>query len=143
MATHAITDLAIVLKPHDDVAIAKREIAAGTVLEDADGRIEARQDIRPGHKIARRAVRTGDAVRRYGQIIGFATAEIAAGITCTRRTWPSATCARTTSSAPTCNRSTTTPPHACAISTGTSARTAGSGRATTWRSSPASTARRA
>ena len=79
MATHAITDLAIVLKPHDDVAIAKREIAAGTVLEDADGRIEARQDIRPGHKIARRAVRTGDAVRRYGQIIGFATAEIAAG----------------------------------------------------------------
>ena len=79
MATHAITDLAIVLKPHDDVAIAKREIAAGTVLEDADGRIEARQDIRPGHKIARRAVRQGDAVRRYGQIIGFATAEIAAG----------------------------------------------------------------
>ena len=79
MATHAITDLAIVLKPHDDVAIAKREIAAGTVLEDADGRIEARQDIRPGHKIARRAVRAGDAVRRYGQIIGFATAEIAAG----------------------------------------------------------------
>ena len=79
MATHAITDLAIVLKPHDDVAIAKREIAAGTVLEDADGRIEARQDIRPGHKIARRAVRPGDAVRRYGQIIGFATAEIAAG----------------------------------------------------------------
>ena len=79
MATHAITDMAIVLKPHDDVAIAKREIAAGTVLEDADGRIEARQDIRPGHKIARRAVRPGDAVRRYGQIIGFATAEIAAG----------------------------------------------------------------
>jgi altronate hydrolase len=79
MATHAITDLAIVLKPHDDVAIAKREIAAGTVLEDAGGQIEARQDIRPGHKIARRAVRAGDAVRRYGQIIGFATAEIAAG----------------------------------------------------------------
>ena len=32
MAAHAITDLAIVLKPEDDVAIAKREIAAGTIL---------------------------------------------------------------------------------------------------------------
>ena len=79
MATHAITDVAIVLKHDDDVAIAKREIAAGTVLEDVGGRIEARQDIRPGHKIARRAKRTGDEVRRYGQVIGFATADIAVG----------------------------------------------------------------
>ena len=73
MATHAITDVAIVLKHDDDVAIAKREIAAGTVLEDAGGRIEARQDIRPGHKIARRAKQTGDELRRYGQVIGRAS----------------------------------------------------------------------
>src|SRR6266542_1628159 len=79
MATLAITDVAIVLKPEDDVAIAKREIRAGTVLEDAGGRVEARQDVKPGHKIARRARRAGEAVRRYGQVIGFATAEIAAG----------------------------------------------------------------
>ena len=55
MATHAITDVAIVLKPEDDVAIAKKEIPAGTILEDAGGRIEVRQDIKPGHKVARRA----------------------------------------------------------------------------------------
>src|SRR5215510_3008090 len=79
MATHAIAELAIVLKPEDDVAIAKREIRAGTVLEDAGGRVEARQDVKPGHKIARRARRAGEAVRRYGQVIGFATADIAAG----------------------------------------------------------------
>src|SRR6266540_3230451 len=79
MATHVITDLAIILKPEDDVAIAKREIAAGTVLEDSGGRIEVRQDIRPGHKVARRAKRTGEVVRRYGQPIGFATADIAVG----------------------------------------------------------------
>ncbi len=79
MTTQAITDLAIILKPEDDVAIAKREIPAGTVLEDAGGRIEARQDIRPGHKVARRARRTGEEVRRYGQVIGFATRDIAAG----------------------------------------------------------------
>jgi altronate hydrolase len=79
MATHAITDLAIILKPEDDVAIAKREIPAGTILEDAGGRIEVRQDIKPGHKVARRAKRTSDVVRRYGQPIGFATADIAVG----------------------------------------------------------------
>ena len=59
MATHAITDVAIILKPEDDVAIAKREIPAGTILEDAETRIEVRQDIRPGHKVARRARRDG------------------------------------------------------------------------------------
>jgi len=79
MTTHAITDVAIILKPEDDVAIAKREIPAGTILEDAGGRIEVRQDIKPGHKVARRARRTGETVRRYGQPIGFATADIAVG----------------------------------------------------------------
>ena len=39
MATYAITDVAIVLNPGDDVAIAKKEIAAGSVLEDAGDRI--------------------------------------------------------------------------------------------------------
>src|SRR5216684_4276920 len=79
MATFAITDVAIVLNPADDVAIVKKEIPAGSVLEDAGGRIEVRQDIRPGHKVARRARRTGEEVRRYGQVIGFATADIAVG----------------------------------------------------------------
>jgi altronate hydrolase len=79
MAPCAITDVAVVLKPEDDVAIAKREIPAGTILEDAKGRIEVRQDIKPGHKVARRAKRVGEVVRRYGQPIGFATADIAVG----------------------------------------------------------------
>jgi altronate hydrolase len=79
MATFAIKDVAIVLNPGDDVAIAKREIPAGSVIEDAGGRIEVRQDIRPGHKVARHARATGEEVRRYGQVIGFATADIAVG----------------------------------------------------------------
>jgi altronate hydrolase len=79
MATHAIGDVAIILKPEDDVAIAKKEIPAGTILEDATGRIEVRQDIRPGHKLARRARGRGEVVRRYGQPIGFATCDIAVG----------------------------------------------------------------
>ena len=79
MQTYALSDKAIVLKPEDDVAVARAPLTAGTVLEDGEARIEVRADIRPGHKIARRARDTGEAVRRYGQVIGFATRPIAAG----------------------------------------------------------------
>src|SRR3989442_4669553 len=79
MATYALTDKAVLLRAEDDVAVAKAELTAGTVLEDGANRIEVRQDIRPGHKVARKAVRTGAPVRRYGQVIGFATQDIAVG----------------------------------------------------------------
>src|SRR5687768_15035649 len=79
MSTYALTDKAIVLKPEDDVAVAKAPLDAGAVLDDGGDRIEVRQPIKPGHKLARRAVRRGDVVRRYGQVIGFATADIAVG----------------------------------------------------------------
>jgi altronate hydrolase len=49
------------------------------VLQDAPGPIEVRADIKPGHKVARHAVRQGQPVRRYGQVIGFATQDIAVG----------------------------------------------------------------
>src|SRR5256884_9575368 len=79
METYALTEKAVVLRSEDDVAVAKAELPAGTVLEDGAPRIEARQDIKPGHKVARRAVATGAPVRRYGQVIGFATHDIAVG----------------------------------------------------------------
>src|SRR6266851_5423414 len=79
MATHALTDKAILLKPEDDVAVAKAALSPGTVLEDGADRIEVRQEIKPGHKVARHAVRTGQPVRKYGQVIGFATQDIAVG----------------------------------------------------------------
>jgi altronate hydrolase len=79
MGRYRIADVAIVLNPQDDVAIAKKPIPAGTVLEDGAGRIEVGQDIPIGHKVARRSRRNGEAVRRYGQVIGFATREIATG----------------------------------------------------------------
>src|SRR5438093_1413255 len=79
MATYALTEKAVVLRSEDDVAVAKAELAAGTVLEDGATHIEIRQEIKPGHKVARRAVATGAPVRRYGQVIGFATCDIAVG----------------------------------------------------------------
>ena len=79
MATFPLTERAILLRPEDDVAIAKKELPVGAVLEDGPARIEVRADIKPGHKVARHAVRRGDPVRRYGQVIGFATEDIAIG----------------------------------------------------------------
>src|ERR1700675_1268582 len=79
MATFALTEKAIVLKPEDDVAVARATLTAGTILEDGAEPLTVRDDIRPGHKVARRARRTGEPVRRYGQVIGFATRDIAVG----------------------------------------------------------------
>src|SRR3972149_6035445 len=79
MVTCALRDKAVVLRPEDDAAVAKAEICAGTLLEDGGGVIEASQDVRPGHKIARRHIAVGQPLRRYGQVIGFATCAIAKG----------------------------------------------------------------
>jgi len=79
MATHDLREKALILHPDDDVVIAKAPIAVGTVLEHGGERIEVQCDIRPGHKVARRARAQGEAVRRYGQVIGFATQPIAQG----------------------------------------------------------------
>ena len=79
MSTVPLTERAIVLRPEDDVAIAKKELPAGMVLEDGAARIAVRQDVKPGHKVARHAVARGAPVRRYGQVIGFATQDIAVG----------------------------------------------------------------
>jgi altronate hydrolase len=69
--------LVVRLHPLDDVVIACREVPPGTWLETEAVRV--RQLIPPGHKIAVREINSGDAVRRYNQIIGFATQPIGAG----------------------------------------------------------------
>ena len=63
------------LHKDDDVVIARTQLIGGTTLE----RITTKGLIPPGHKVATRALNTGDAVRRYNQIIGFASKPIAAG----------------------------------------------------------------
>ena len=63
------------LHPDDDVLIARAQLVGGTVV---DG-FTLRGLIPPGHKVAARALAAGEAVRRYNQIIGFASRAIAAG----------------------------------------------------------------
>ncbi len=66
----------VFLHPADSVAVALKPIAVGE--EVADG-IHALERISAGHKVATRAVVRGQPVLRYGQIIGFADSDIAAG----------------------------------------------------------------
>jgi altronate hydrolase len=61
----------------DDVAVALRPIAAGERLQDP--RLTTVSDIPVGHKLAVREIAVGKAVRKFNQIVGFATQRIAAG----------------------------------------------------------------
>ena len=63
------------LHPADDVLIARAQLVGGATVEN----VTARGLIPPGHKIAMRDIATGQPVRRYNQIIGFASKPIAAG----------------------------------------------------------------
>ena len=73
----AITQPPVIrLHPEDGVVIARIALPQGTPV--AAGTAAARR-IPPGHKVATRGHAPGEAVRRYGQIIGFATTPIAPG----------------------------------------------------------------
>ena len=69
--------LTIRLHPNDDVVIARAQLVGGTNL--LDEKITISGLIPPGHKVATRAIKSGTPVRRYNQIIGFASRDIAAG----------------------------------------------------------------
>ena len=63
------------LHPADDVLIARSQLVGGTQTEN----VTIKGLIPPGHKVATRAIAAGEPVRRYNQIIGFASKPIAAG----------------------------------------------------------------
>ncbi|MBK7793534.1 MAG: altronate dehydratase [Betaproteobacteria bacterium] len=69
--------LVIRLHPNDDVVIARQQLVGGTVLVGENVKVAGL--VPPGHKIATRALRAGDPVRRYNQIIGFASRDVAPG----------------------------------------------------------------
>ncbi|MBX6314349.1 MAG: altronate dehydratase [Isosphaeraceae bacterium] len=79
MATVAAVRRAVVLRGEDNVAVAARPIPKGFVLA-LDGReVEVREPIALGHKVAIADIAPDEPVRKYGQIIGFASRAIPAG----------------------------------------------------------------
>jgi len=72
-----VAGAAIRIHPDDNVVIARRQLVGGTPIAE-EGVVVAGL-VPPGHKVATRAIARGQPVRRYGQVIGHATADIAAG----------------------------------------------------------------
>jgi altronate hydrolase len=73
------TDVAIRLHPEDDVLVASRPLDAGSEIDLAYGSITTRQPIPFCHKIAVRTIDQCQPVRKFGQIIGFASRRIEPG----------------------------------------------------------------
>jgi altronate hydrolase len=67
------------LRPEDNVAVAARHLPAGMEIEIEGRRLVLFERIGMGHKVALQDIRKGDAIRKYGQIIGFAAADISEG----------------------------------------------------------------
>ncbi|MFO7484441.1 UxaA family hydrolase [Oceanibaculum nanhaiense] len=69
--------LSIRLHPADNVVVARLALMPGAALP-AEG-IAAAASIPAGHKVATASIRAGEPIRKYDQIIGFATDDIAPG----------------------------------------------------------------
>ena len=69
----------LVISERDNVATALQALEPGRQLEFAGGAVAVREPVPSGHKVALKAIHTGEAVIKYGSPIGLATAEIPAG----------------------------------------------------------------
>lgn len=78
MATATLSPV-ICLHSDDNIAVARRTIPAGSEMEATGRTVTARETIDMGHKVATRAIPRGSPVKKFGQTIGFASCDIAAG----------------------------------------------------------------
>ena len=69
--------LVIRIHPNDDVVIARAQLVGGSKLLDENVTVIGL--VPPGHKIATRAIARGQPVKRYNQVIGFASRDIQPG----------------------------------------------------------------
>lgn len=67
----------IKINSNDDVVVARFPVKEGTWLAHEETTVNV--DIPAGHKIALRDIAVGEAVKRYGQVIGFASQDIRQG----------------------------------------------------------------
>jgi hypothetical protein len=123
------------LVAEDQVAVAVEALAAGDLLALGGANVIVREAVPAGHKVSVTDIAAGDAIRKYGQPIGLATADIKASTTA-----PSDVSIERLPMRLGASRS-AGPRALRARSRATSAPTAESGPATTWPSSRRSTAR--
>ena len=67
----ALGDVAILVHPDDNVAVVRRQIAAGVAVRLSDGEVlEIGSQIAPGHRFAVQDIEAGTHVIQYGHPIG-------------------------------------------------------------------------
>jgi altronate hydrolase len=74
-----LAEVAVHLRPEDNVAVAARHLQPGLEVQHDGLTLGLDRRIGLGHKFALRPIKKGEAVYKYGQIIGFASADIPAG----------------------------------------------------------------
>ncbi|MCA9206711.1 MAG: altronate dehydratase [Planctomycetales bacterium] len=79
MSTVAAAPPVIYLNAFDNICVAARNLEAGMQINVAGHEVRLTQPIRMGHKIAIVPIGRDEPVRKYGQIIGFATQAIQPG----------------------------------------------------------------
>jgi altronate hydrolase len=79
MAAVPLSQVAVQLRPEDNVAVAARNLPEGLEVLHGGGGFTLSNRVGLGHKLALRPIKKGEAVSKYGQIIGFASRDIPAG----------------------------------------------------------------
>ncbi len=79
MSVHALHEVAVHLRPEDNVAIVAKPLLANDAIQVNGDNITLSSRIGMGHKVALKPIKKGEAVYKYGQTIGFASKDIAPG----------------------------------------------------------------
>src|ERR1700682_4389995 len=79
MPATPLTQVAVHLRPEDNVAVAARHLLPGQEYQFDGAVFTLTKRVGLGHKIAVRPIAKGEPVRKYGQIIGFASEPIPVG----------------------------------------------------------------
>lgn len=79
MTAVALATVAVHLRPEDNVAVAARNLQPGLEIEYQGSVICLENRVGLGHKFALRRIERQEPITKYGQIIGFAGEDIAAG----------------------------------------------------------------
>ena len=79
MITNSSISEIIRLHPEDNVVVALQHLEAGMSISGGSEQTEPVEMIRPGHKMASRPISAGETIVKYGQPIGMAQEDIAAG----------------------------------------------------------------
>jgi altronate hydrolase len=79
MTAVALAQVAVHLRPEDNIAVAARDLSQGMEVDFQGEPLRIARRVGLGHKLALRPIRQGEAVKKYGQVIGFANRDVAAG----------------------------------------------------------------